>query len=383
MPSRFSASVSVDAMHNANHESLLKIIEGHSTLDGRFTEIRRIGQSGGSGNFSLLFSARDLTTGRRVALKFYHPERRHDSYRAACFEREETILCELNGQHDIIGWVGPRSYFLEPFRHPSGFTFDLDFTYYALELAISDTSSMIARSLWSSTRCLEAFRTMCRSVQRLHSQSIVHRDLKPGNFLITRNRQVKLSDFGTARRITEKIPPLLLNYPTAPGDIRYSSPEMLAGLHDQEPTLAFAGDIYSLGAILFELLTGVNLGVLALGWTDINDLIKMMSLVPGAERRRIYEGFVGQLETGHPLPSISSYTVAIPDFVVKRLDTLYQSMSSVDYRIRNVSFESIFRQLNWCIIALRNEQAYRRWLEQRRRRQEAKRMKMLVRGGGQ
>jgi hypothetical protein len=95
---------------DANREALLSTIERRSNLAGRFTNMRRVGDSGGDGQFSLLVGADDSVCGERVALKFYHPLKRLDrdtGYRFDCFTREAEILEHLSGEKDIIGWRSP------------------------------------------------------------------------------------------------------------------------------------------------------------------------------------------------------------------------------------------------------------------------------------
>ena len=62
-------------MDDPNREFLLQLVEQQESLDGRFSRIRLIGSIGGYGHFSLMFSAIDGLTGRRVALKVYHHRR--------------------------------------------------------------------------------------------------------------------------------------------------------------------------------------------------------------------------------------------------------------------------------------------------------------------
>ena len=101
---------------------------------------------------------------------------------------------------------------------------------------------------------LELFGKVCSSVAVAHQQAIVHRDLKPSNILVTSDVEPKLLDFGIARvlntewtrssRIT-----LTGSQPMTP---QYASPEQLRG-----EELTIASDVYSLGLVLFKLLTGV------------------------------------------------------------------------------------------------------------------------------
>jgi serine/threonine protein kinase len=100
------------------------------------------------------------------------------------------------------------------------------------------------------TQRLNLFRQACSAVEYLHSQGIVHRDLKPANVLVTAGGVVKLLDFGIAKVLDQNA----ADVTTMPlMTIGYASPEQLAG----GPT-GPAADIYSLGVILYELLTGAR-----------------------------------------------------------------------------------------------------------------------------
>ncbi len=100
---------------------------------------------------------------------------------------------------------------------------------------------------------LELFRTVCSAVTHAHRALIVHRDLKPGNILVTREGNVRLLDFGIAKVLDPEGAPD--GGHTATGarlmTPRYASPEQIRG----EPTTT-ATDVYSLGVVLYELLTG-------------------------------------------------------------------------------------------------------------------------------
>jgi eukaryotic-like serine/threonine-protein kinase len=161
------------------------------------------------------------------------------------FRNERQILANL--AHDHIA------------KLYDGGTTDDGLPYFALEYVAGEPIDHYcdARKL-SVTRRLELFRTVCLAVQVAHQNLIVHRDLKPANILVTADGTPKLLDFGIAKLLTpedggngavagaETV--LGGGLPLTPG---YASPEQLRG----EPVTT-ASDVYSLGVLLYELLTG-------------------------------------------------------------------------------------------------------------------------------
>ena len=361
-------------------DAFLRIVESRQDIDGRFTGIRRVGPAGGNGVFSLVFRATDQVKGQDVAIKVFRPDC-NNAYRIACFQREARILEALQGQPDIIGWVAPRSSFVELTTTGAGIQWPITFEYYALELADSDIGSIIENGGWNIQQTLQGFHVMCRAVQRIHRRGIAHRDLKPSNFLVMLDGSVRLSDFGAARDLSGPPNAVLPRYMDPPGDTRYASPEMIAWLHDEDPKFAFHGDIFSLGSILFELLTGSCLGVV-LDSRFRPDLLQVMSNVPQGQRCRIYDQLIGQIADSYPLPGLVASGALIPAAVLDRVEELYKSMAALSYRARLNDFDQIFRAIHTCLIILRNDQQYRRWRENRekyRRDREEKRRRAASR----
>lgn len=352
---------------NPGLEAVLKLIEGRQDIGGRYTNLRRVGTDGGGGTFSLVFEAKDKQTGTDVAVKVF----RHDqlsslsTYRYECFCREARMLEKLSGSPHILGWVGARQEFVEQVQTTTGIQWPFRFPYFVVELAADDVGNISRSGKWGPERKLVAFREMCKGVQRIHRHGIAHRDIKPSNFLVVESGEVKLSDFGTARYVNGSEPPILDNYAAPPGDLRYSAPELHALLHDEDPAIALKGDMFALGATLFELWSGTILGIQLFRGTLAQDLAQAMAAVPKRDRRRVYLQTVQSIDAGHPLPPLSAYGNVVPGSIRDLLESLYKGLSTLDYRHRLCDFERVFLKIDQCVVVLRNEEKVARWRGQR------------------
>ncbi len=105
------------------------------------------------------------------------------------------------------------------------------------------------------TRRLELFRAVCSGVQHAHDRGVLHRDLKPTNIFVTAEGGVKLLDFGIAKLMASDAvpgtPPATTATATRAMTPRYASPEQVRG-----ERLSVTSDVYALGVVLYELLTG-------------------------------------------------------------------------------------------------------------------------------
>lgn len=200
--------------------------------------IRRIGD-GGMGVVYEARSARDPLA-RPVAVKVVKRGMETD-FMLRRFERERRIMGEL--EHSYIA------------RVVDGGTTEDNLPYFVMEYVEGcPIDQYVAKSLSSVDERLQLFLKVCDAVSYAHQHRIIHRDLKPSNILITHNGMPKLLDFGIAKLLDLDIDGTLGDHTATVHRVmtpRYASPEQLSG---RPPTVA--SDVYSLGVLLFRLLTG-------------------------------------------------------------------------------------------------------------------------------
>jgi len=195
----------------------------------------------GRGGMGIVYRAEraDGEFAQVVAIKLV--QRGLDSDGTMRFRRERQILAQLD--HPAIARL------LDGGLHTDGRP------YFAMELVEGEpiTTYCDRRSLSIDAR-LRLFCRVCEAIQYAHGRLIVHRDLKPANIFVTTTGELKLLDFGIAKLITDDDPAQaseLTGTGLRPLTPAYAAPEQLRG----EP-VSTATDVYTLGVILFELLTG-------------------------------------------------------------------------------------------------------------------------------
>lgn len=193
----------------------------------------------GEGGMGEVYLAEDLSLGRRVALKLVRPGFGGTNLLRQ-FQREERILAGLTHPNIAQLYGGAVT--------PAGVP------YFVMEYVEGERlDSYCASRQLSIPDRLELFRKICAAVSYAHRHLVIHRDLKPANVRLTTEGEPKLLDFGIAKLLEEDnvAAPAATITLTAAMTPEYASPEQLQG-----ETITTATDVYSLGVILFELLTG-------------------------------------------------------------------------------------------------------------------------------
>ena len=190
----------------------------------------------GRGGMGVVFKARHIRLGRIVALKMILGgalARPDDLQR---FETEAAAAAHL--QHpNIVGLYEVGAHDNQP--------------YFSMEyISGTSLSERTALGPLPGRRAAVYLEATARAVHYAHGRGVIHRDLKPGNVLLDEHDQPKVTDFGLAKLITTDSGQTRTG--AVLGTPSYMSPEQAAGRKDLGP----AADIYSLGAILYELLTG-------------------------------------------------------------------------------------------------------------------------------
>jgi len=211
--------------------SLMTILEAGDTLD-HYRLDATVARSG----MSTLYKATDMNNGRLVAIKIPHEEMESDPVLLARFRREQEIGQELDHPGVVKTYDGEQRS--------------------RVYMVIEWVDGRLLRSILNEAGRLPIDRAMkltlgiCEALDYMHKHGVVHRDLKPENIMVDDEDNIKLIDFGIAmkedaRRLTFAGPSPMLGTPD------YISPEQVKGQRGDQRS-----DIYSLGIMLYEMLTG-------------------------------------------------------------------------------------------------------------------------------
>jgi serine/threonine-protein kinase len=210
---------------------------------GKYEVLRPLGE----GSMGQVFLATDMENGRQVAVKVLHKAVAKQSLFRELFEREMEVMSKF--QHPNVVAVYEASA-----TDPTGLCMVMEYVPGTdLEVVLRETGRLTVE------RTGRILGQLCSALQAAHDEGIIHRDLKPANIMImnpgTDHERVKIMDFGLAK-LSDSV---YISLDKLKGDVselatgtaEYMAPEQVRG-----DALDHRGDLYSLGVMLFEMLTG-------------------------------------------------------------------------------------------------------------------------------
>lgn len=193
----------------------------------------------GAGGMGSVFKARQKNLDRIVALKILSRDLSEDPAFAERFNREGRVLARLSHPNIVTvfdtGAAGP-------------------FAFLTMEFVDGvNLRQALAAGSFTSTESLNLVQEICSALKFAHEEGILHRDIKPENILIDARGQVKIADFGIAKLVGQEQPDYTLTLEgSILGSPQYMAPEQIETPGDVDQR----ADIYSLGVVLYEMLTG-------------------------------------------------------------------------------------------------------------------------------
>ena len=195
----------------------------------------------GRGGMGVVYQARQTETNRLVALKVLQADRKAMPVQKARFDSEAKALARLQRPdvvQNVVRILGVGSHNGQD--------------YFVMEyLDGGNLADKIGSRPQPPQKAAELVEVLARAIQAAHERGVIHRDLKPANVLLTADGTPKIGDFGLARR--SSMVARLTRTLQILGTPGYMAPEQAAG---QSRQAGPASDIYALGAILYQLLTG-------------------------------------------------------------------------------------------------------------------------------
>lgn len=194
----------------------------------------------GKGGMGVVWRARERVLDRHVAIKLVRNQD-HDAAFVERFTREARVMARLHHPHIVTLFAFGRT--------------RSNHCYLVMELVEGeDLTHLMARGPLDVPLALSIVTAVCEALHAAHREGFVHRDIKPGNVLLDERQQVKVGDFGLAR-LSRPLDPSTLAitaHGVAVGTPHYMAPEQARGKGGED----HRADIYSLGVMLYEMLTG-------------------------------------------------------------------------------------------------------------------------------
>jgi eukaryotic-like serine/threonine-protein kinase len=213
------------------------------TFLGRYETVRLLGE-GGMGR---VYLARQMDLGRQVVVKVMHDHIANDPNFRKRFERETLLMARFQNPYAVTLYDASLD-------DPEGPCIVMEYI-----KGVTLDTVLHRNTRLSASRIARLLGQLCEALYAAHREGIVHRDLKPGNLMVvdadSPYEKIKVMDFGLAKLIAQPSrgldKPTVTNADFAVGTPGYISPEQVRG-----DDMDHRSDLYSVGVILFELLTG-------------------------------------------------------------------------------------------------------------------------------
>ena len=299
-------------------------------LAGRFPQLEIL-ELVGQGGMGAIYRARQLGLDRIVAVKILPPEVGRDASFAERFTREARALARLSHPNIVA---------IHDFGQTSGlFYFVMEF------IDGANLREAMRAGQLEPSQALSIVPQICDALQYAHDEGVVHRDNKPENILLDKRGRVKIADFGLSKLVVGGVSAApefsLTGTHQVMGTVRYMAPEQLEGAK----AVDHRADIYSLGVVFYEMLTGelplgrfqppsqkvhvdVRLDEVVLRAlekepqrryqqaSDVKTAVQSIGQAPGkfAPSKRVYAGH-DAIQVGEPSTQAAAYPVAqIPNW---------------------------------------------------------------------
>ncbi|MBI3880405.1 MAG: serine/threonine protein kinase [Verrucomicrobia bacterium] len=268
----------------------------------------------GRGGMGVVYKARQKQLDRLIALKIMLPQFSRDPAFVERFNREARALAKLNHPNIVavydFGQTGdaaaPLCYFIMEFVDGA------------------NLRSVIQSGKLTSAEALAIVPRLCDALQFAHDEGVVHRDIKPANILVDRRGRVKIADFGLAK-LAGATDVSLTRSQQGMGTPQYMAPEQLS----DAKSVDHRADIYSLGVVFYEMLTGeLPMGRFALPSEKVQIDVRLDEVVLRSLERNVELRYQHASEVRTDVENISALMANVPLAVRHWLGWEYKSKAT-------------------------------------------------------
>ncbi|MEL6368167.1 MAG: protein kinase [Pseudomonadota bacterium] len=331
---------------------------------------------------SIVFSAVDMITEDRVALKFIDPgivaQAKH--LLMQWFEREYRVMEAVDSNSRSVCLTGDLDALALPVLSPGGGELQLSIAFFPLEWLDGNVNAFFFdQESMSVDKKLEMLRDVFLAVRSVHQIEVAHRDIKRDNVRVQNpaspDSRLKLIDFGMAVKLNsdQSIP----TYNDAVGANAFSPPECFLGLEGLR-RITVKRDLYSLGAMIYSVFNSAEFGVERSRSTDFDTIVgpqrpAFLQASNHAERELLWDRLISRSKYRLSPPDLLGTYSSVPASVSPLLERTYLDLCNFDYRMRPDSLDGAIRSIDSARKVLKNHKSDQ---VNRNRRQRIKERKL-------